>query len=400
VAATWDVQRDGRWMLDVAAGAYYDRFDPLLLAQWQYDGFGARLRRVVGDVSWPTPGGGGAPQRTLTVLGNGFDAPRTARVTAGLTHHLGTGTVIDVRAVARRTEALPRRRDLNVLPLPIAHDQYGRPLYGALAKQAALLAALPNTGRRFAGYDEVVGVAADGWSEHRGVSLGVEHSAGSGLWLLGRYSFGRTNDNWFGGDWTETPPAGFEGDEWLEGRSDLDVPHRFVGAAMVEPLPDLRIAGVYRYASGQPFTPGFRAGVDANGDGVFGNDPAFVDAALAGVPALTARWSCLRESTGRVAARNSCRAEGTHSADLRVDWSGARFGRGAATFTLEVFNLFDTAPTVPDAALFLLDPAAGLTFDTNARQVTVPLLVNPSFGESSQYPQPGRLLRVGLSLTW
>jgi hypothetical protein len=402
VGATWDVLDDGRWTLDVAAGTYYDRFDPLLIAQWRYDGFGARVRRVVGGVSWPTPGGGGAPQRTLTVLGDGFDAPRTARVTAGLSHRLGARTVIDVRAVTRRTEGLPRRRDLNVLPLPSAHDQYGRALYGTLTKQGALLAALPGTGRRFAGYDEVVGVAADGWSRQRGVTVGVEHALEGGLSLRGGYSFGRTTDNWFGGDWTETPPAGFEGADWLEARSDFDAPHRVVAAAVLEPasVAGLRLAAFYRYTSGRTFTPGFRAGVDANGDGEFGNDPAFVDAALPGMSALMAAWSCLGDAAGRFVERNACRADGVHAADARAEWRAARLGRGAATLTLEVFNLFDTAPAVPDAALYVLDPAADLTSDTAARRVTVPLLVNPSFGEPLQYPQPGRLLRVGLSLTW
>src|SRR5690606_30255587 len=76
--------------------------------------------------------------------------------------------------------------------------------------------------------------------------------------------------------------------DWADGRSDFDVPHRLaVGAELRLPiLAGVSIAGVYRYQSGYPFTPGFRDGVDMNGDGSGRNDPAFVDNAIPGTDEL------------------------------------------------------------------------------------------------------------------
>src|SRR5690606_35527675 len=135
---------------------------------------------------------------------------------------------VELGAVARRTSGLPRRVDLNLRALPSALDQYGRPLYGELVKQGALLAALPGSGRRFAGWDEVVGVSADGASAYQALTLAVERRALEGrLTLLGRYALSRTRDDVFGGGWTVAAPTGLvDGGE--RARSDLDVPHRLV----------------------------------------------------------------------------------------------------------------------------------------------------------------------------
>src|SRR5690606_15009941 len=95
-----------------------------------------------------------------------------------------------------------------------------------------------------------------------GVSVALEHRASGTLGLFGRYTFSRTNDNWLGayGGGPEAEispfPRGSSAGEWADGRSDFDVPHRLALGAELE-LGRLRLAGVYRFRSGDPFTPGF-----------------------------------------------------------------------------------------------------------------------------------------------
>jgi hypothetical protein len=271
-------------------------------------------------------------------------------------------------------------------------------------KSGALVAATPGSGRRFADYDEAAGVNADGWSEHWGISAGVERALSNDGAIALRYTFSRTRDNWYGGregGWTVTPPDGLEStEEWAEGVSDFDVPHRLAAIVGIQLPLNARLSALYRMESGVPFTPGFRRGVDANADGYMGNDPAFVDAAIAGVNDLIAEWSCLEDSRGEFAARNSCRGPLTHSLDASLRLDVFRFGSGTAALSVDGFDLFASARAPRDGALYLVDQDDVLTIDTGARTVNVPLVVNPNFGEELMRPHTGRMIRLSLHVTW
>src|SRR5690606_39160634 len=112
----------------------------------------------------------------LTLLGPEFRAPQTLRASAGIARRIGTTMSLYASAVARRTDYLPRRVDLNRVPGAIARDQHGRPIYGHLVQRGSLIAASPETTRRFAGFDLVSAINADGRSEYRGLTVGVEGS--------------------------------------------------------------------------------------------------------------------------------------------------------------------------------------------------------------------------------
>jgi hypothetical protein len=400
----WDVATANRWFVHAGGGIYHDRFDPLLLSQWQVDDGSVRVRREVGAVAWPAPPAGGGTLPRLTVLGPGFEPPRTARFTAGVSTRVAAGTAVSLAGVFRRTDNLPRRADLNLLPLPVARDQYGRAVYGTLLKQGGLLVAEPGSNRRFESFDEVAGITAEAWSEHWGVTAGLEHDAGRGLAGFARYTWGRTTDNWFGareGGWTVPAPRGLDDDErWVEGTSDFDVPHRAVlGISYAAPL-GVQLAGLYRLQSGMPFTPGFRAGVDASGDGSHRNDPAFIDPALPGMAELMSAWPCLQAGAGAFAPRNACRGAMSHALDLSATVRVLRLGAAGAALVVEVFDVLDRGSPVPDAALYLVDPAAALERDLAARTIAVPLLVNPDFGNDAPWPRTGRRVRLGFSLNW
>jgi hypothetical protein len=402
---TWDVGSNGRWVVSAGAGMYYDRVDPLLLAEWQIDDGTASVRRVVGNVAWPDLStGGGMVAPRLTVLAPNFAPPRTGRASGGINHAVAAGTTLSLSGTVRRTENLPRRTDLNLSPQPAWRDQHGRGVYGTLVQQGGLVTAQPGTGRRFPTWDEVAGITADGWSDHWGIDVAVDHDAGRGVGVLGRYSYGQTRDNWVGaaaGGWAASRPTGFDGDaSWADATSDFDVPHRLVAGVSTSTSFGLRLSGLYRLESGRPFTPGFRTGVDIDASGFAGSGPAFVDIVVAGMDEIVAAWPCLQSSAGRFAARNSCRTDALHGLDVGISMELLRGSARSATVLLELFDLLESRYRAPDAALYLVDPTGTLTTDAAARTVNVPLVANPDFGEPLPQRYSGRMLRLGIALNW
>jgi hypothetical protein len=399
-AFAWDVQSSGDFVVHAAAGMYHDRIDPLLLTQWQRDAGEARVRRETGSLTaWPREGTT-ATLRHLTMLAPGFDAPLSLRGQVGATRALTEHTSLTAAAVLRRTENLPRRTDLNLNTVPLARDQYGQGVYGTLVQHGRLIAAAPPL-RRFNAYDEVAAVTGDGWSEHWGVSAGVEHDNGAGFGWLVRYTFSRTRDNWFAaraGGWTVPLPPGVD-ESWLEATSDFDIPHRAVAAVSAPGPYGLRLSLLYRGESGVPFTPMFINGVDANGDGVMGNEPAWLDRGLPGFAEAAGEFSCLSDVADALAPRNSCRGDAVHSLDASLEWRLLRSGSVSAGLLVEAFDILESVKGLPDPALLTVLPDA-LTRDTGARTVSLPINLNPAFGQQLDAAAGGRRLRVGLTVNW
>ena len=245
---------------------------------------------------------------------------------------------------------------------------------------------------------------ADGSSNYLGGTVGLERRAGRLGTLAASYTFSQTRDNWLsgGGGTPEaqlTPFPEGQGLDWRESRSDYDVPHRVTAGAEVAFGP-LRVAGFYRYQSGRPFTPGFRAGVDVNGDGSAGNDPAFVDEAIAGVSDLFPEWDCLRVSAGRFVERNACRTPGVYTLDLRLSFVPFRLGGAPLELVIDALNVIEPDVADIDGALYLVDPNGSLSFDQTAGTVTIPLVVNPNFAAPVIRRTPGRALRVGVRINY
>ena len=133
-------------------------------------------------------------------------------------------------------------------------------------------------------------------------------------------------------------------DDWRDARSDFDLPHRVSAGFEFRPRTSFspRVAALYTYRSGYPFTPGFRDGVDVNGDGSGFNDPAFVDIAVPGTQELVNSWECLSALVGRFADRNSCRQPGVHSLNVRLAFTiGAPQGTSAEVFA-DGINLLES----------------------------------------------------------
>ena len=412
IGLTWDVQNQHRWIIRSTAGVYHDMVDPGVLAEVIGYSQGVEVRRGVGRLSnWPT-----LPSSTITtnvgsrlaLLGPNFDAPRTSRVSLGVTRLIGSLAALHLSTTYRRTDFLPRRDDLNRLASPLGTDQYGRPLYGLLIQQGGIIAAAPGSNRRFRSFDLVSAINADGRSDYRGVTLALERRSAGPVSFSGSYTYSETTDNWLsarggGPDAQLNPfPDSLNGQDWADGRSDFDLPHRLVLSGefrLPAPLTP-RLAAFYRYRSGYPFTPGFPIGVDANGDGSARNDPAWVDEGIPGTADLMGRWDCLRSQVGRFAERNVCREPGVHSLDLRLGVDVIRTGRYTASVVIDGFNLVGSEVGDRDTALYLVDPSQSIAMDNADGEVSIPLIANPNFGQLLVQRTPGRALRIGLQLNY
>ncbi|HEX8906727.1 MAG TPA: hypothetical protein VF771_17890, partial [Longimicrobiaceae bacterium] len=408
LALTIDPGARHEWLLRAEGGIYAGESDPGLIAEAVGSQSSLRVRRGL-DVPWARTSAdtaAAAAVRTLSILNEGWAPPRTARAMGSISRALPGDLALHLAGGWSRSEFLPRRADLNRLPSPVAQDQYGRPLYGVLVQRGGLLVAQPGSGRTFSDFEQVSALNVDGWLEWTGVSVEAERRPAAGLRLLANYTFSRTRDN-LPSAWGTAPgdiPTPFAGDSaragWDEGRSGFDIPHRAV--AMAEwrgggsRTPALAL--VYRFRSGDPFTAGFRQGVDANGDGSAANDPAFLDPGVSGFQQLASSWSCL-SATGAFAVRNACRGPDVHALDVRVGMDLFRAGQHAARLTLDGLNLVGGETGPLDNAVYLVDPARSLTTDAQGR-VVVPLVANPDFGKPLLRRGSGRTLRVSLQLAY
>jgi hypothetical protein len=401
---TWSAGPGGEWLLRGDAGLFTESLDPAVIAEvMSHDGT-AQVRRGLGALgAWP-----GVPDSTavpvagpaLTFLNSGFQPPRTGRASVSVARALGSGVSLQVAGLYRHTDFLAQRSDLN-LSAPLAHDQFGRPIYGTLEQFGAMLMATPGSNRRFSSFDRVWALDPTGFSDYLGLTVSFEQVRERGLSLWASYTYSRTTDN-TPGLWGTVPdaqlspfPTGAGTSDWRDGRSDLDVPHRVaVGAEWS--FGGVRLAGLVRYRSGAPFTPGFRDGVDANGDGSWGNDPAFVSDTVAGAAAVLGKWTCLRQQIGSFAARNSCRGPAITSLDARLVARLLSLAGAPVELVVDGLNLVTTNDGIVDRALYLVNPARAISTNPATGVVTVPLVANPNFGKLLVPRSPGATVRAGL----
>lgn len=397
----WELGRDAAWVLEGGAGTFHDVPDVRDLSEALVLDRGADVR--LGSGALPL---GGTPDftlapvvgRTLTMLAPGFAASRTNRLSLGVTRRAGAWNA-SVSGVYRLTDGLGRRRDLNLPAFAAGTDQHGRPLMGQMQRTGAFVQAVPQSNRRFSAFDAVHAVDATGFSEYYGATIGVERVLERGVSFTAFYTYSRTVDNvpTLGGATFGPFANGLDGADWSEGTSDLDVPHRAMVALEWRPSDRVGLATIYRVRSGLPFTPGFRPGVDANGDGDWGNDPAFVDATLAGMDAALANNGCLEAN--RFAARNSCRGDFVHGLDLRASLQVARLAIGRVDLVIDAVDVLALNAAPVDAALLLVDAGSPITVNPATGVATVPYTVNGSFGQQGTGRSPGVFWRVGVRVT-
>ncbi len=402
----WELGRDREWVIEGGAGTFRSLPDDRSLAEALTFDRSTVVRYGTGALGdWPAaPSTAVAPEvgRTVTMLGPDFEGPRTRRFALGITRQAGAWSTF-ANGVYRHTDFLARRRDLNLPVVPTGVDQDGRPLFGDLEQVGSLLAVAPGTNRRFGDFDAVHALESSGFSDYWGVTVGAERVQEAGLSLAFSYTFSRTTDNvpGLGRGATLSPfPDGLNGVDWTEGTSDFDVPHRLLAAAdwSTGPSGALRLGAVYRLQAGTPFTPGVRDGVDANGDGAWGNDPAFVRSGLPGMTAAMEDQTCLRKALGGFVERNSCRTEMQHRLDLRASFLIAQLYAGRLELVIDALDVIATERGRVDDALLLVDRTGAVTTDAGTGVTNVPYTVNPNFGQVLADRSPGVLWRVGLRI--
>ena len=405
----WDVQNRGEWILRGGGGVYQGRFDPAVFAEAMLFDKDVKVRRGIAAFGeWPAITGvnlGAEPQR-LTILNPNARPPRSIKVAGGITRHVGR-TLLSLNGSYNHTDFLLRRQDLN-RSVAIGETQEGRPLYGTLVKRGGLVTVVPGSNRRFADFDLVSGLSPTGASDHYELSTLLEHRFSEQGVFSASYTYSKTTDNMVG--WRLADPAaqlsplavGLDGGDWAQGTSDFDVPHRAAATLRIQsrgPMP-IGLTARYRLRSGLPFTPGFRSGIDANGDGSGDNDPAFLGGSLAGLDQALAGAACRTALSGSFAERNSCREKMAQGLDLGLSLRlNAGGGKGAIVVALEAFNVVTSAAGIVDRALVLIDPAGSLTTGP-AGKVTLPLMANPRFGSYLIRRNDPRTVRLGLRLEY
>jgi hypothetical protein len=403
----WDVGNKHTWVVRVDGGVYQGAAPSDAFAEAVAEGGARQLRYGTGALGrWP-----GVPDSTaaapsgalVSVLPYDFSAPQSAKAALGVSGALGGGTTLHLAGSYRNTKYLTRRRDLNRVPGQSGRDQYGRPIYGALEQQGSALFAVPGSGRRLDEFAVVSALNQDGVSSYFGVTGRLERRMGRNLTMSAGYTYSQTTDNLpgmaYGPDAQLSPfPDSLNGVEWEDEVSDFDVPHRFVFGAELG-FQVFRLAAFYGFRSGRPFTPGFRDGVDANADGSWRNDPAWVDDQVEGVADLFTNWQCLRTQVGGFADRNSCRGPTQQTLDLRLALGPFRLGY-PVELVVDAMNLLDTEFADVDRALYLVDPAGALSTDPATGVVTVPLIANPNFGNAIRRYGQGRYLRIGVRVNY
>ncbi|MGQ0702887.1 MAG: carboxypeptidase regulatory-like domain-containing protein, partial [Gemmatimonadales bacterium] len=400
------------WTLQGGVGLYAGALDLATFAEAvQNSGSNIRVSRVVGNLSWPTAPSATEPptlSTRLTMFGgrNRYRAPRTLKADAAILGSLGKGLGLRLSGAYHHSDYLLRRTDANLAAFPSGEAQDGRPVWGTLVQQGGLVTVTPGTSRRFSEFDLVSVLSPTGYSDYWEATVSLTRPVGA-LSLAAEYTFSRTRDNLVGllaadpADQLSPFPSGIDGADWDVGRSDLDIPHR--AAITMEYRSGGRhpisLAARGRWRSGLPFTPGFRTGVDVNGDLGTGNDPAPADAvANPSGPGVIA--TCDGSSVSGFAARNSCRENSVGSIDLRVGVPLPVGGAQRIVLTIDAFNLVASTTGVVDRAALLINRTGTLTFDPSTGATTIPYVANPNFGTLLRRGGEPRMVRLGLHVEY
>ncbi|HEY4320791.1 MAG TPA: carboxypeptidase regulatory-like domain-containing protein [Gemmatimonadales bacterium] len=396
----WDAAGNGHTVLSGSVGLVPGQYDLAAFAEAaQFDG-DVTVRRSTGVLAWPASGStaGTDAGQALTTFAPNVHKPRSFKTDLSLAQVLANGTTLTVSGGYRHADYLLQRTDLNLVAGALATDADGRPLFGALEQYGALLTPTVGSNRRFPEFDHVYGLTSSGYNDHYQATLALDHHLNQSVSVQVAYTYSHTTDN-LPGEMSADPanrlspfPDGLNGARWEDGRSDFDIPHRLVATlALATPGKSaFNLAARFRMQSGLPFTPGFRPGVDANGDGAAGNDPAFVSPDTPGLATVIAANSCLSSQSGSFAARNSCRDAAVQALDLSA---AVKLVHGLA-LTVDAYNVISTSTGLYDHALVLVDPHGTVTTDASGHTV-LPLLANPGFGQLLSRRGDARIIRIG-----
>jgi hypothetical protein len=399
----------GDWIVQGGVGYYSSGLDLATFAEAvQSSGNNLKAVRGIGTLSeWPARPGFPTTSDEwirLTMFSDvgRYRTPRSFKGDFSITRSMPGGVAVQLSTAYRHTDYLLRRRDLNLAP-PLGEDQNGRPVFGSLVQQGGLVSVEPGTSRAFPGFDLASVLSSTGFSDYYEVAASLNRPISRSIAFTAEYIFSRTRDNLVGllqsdpADQLSPFPGGIGGVDWDEGTSDLDVPHR--AAATLELNRDglVSVAARARWRSGLPFTPGFRSGVDLNGDLGGNNDPAPAEAVSnPSGPGVLA--TCSSAVVAGFVARNSCRERSVGSLDFRLGVAMPFGSSRRVRLTLDIFNAISSKVGLVDRAALLIDPSRNLSIDPGTGAVSIPFVSNPAFGTLLRRFGEPRLFRLGLQV--
>lgn len=293
-------------------------------------------------------GGSGVPVAaapTVTAFAPGFEAPRSWRLSLGVTRRFWERWALTVDGQYARGVAQYGVRDVNLDTQAefTVDDEGGRPVFAPASAISPITGLMPvQASRRDPAFAQVYAIGSGLESRNAQVTTALNAFTRRGIVFNLSYTWARSRDQ---SSFAFGPASfGFSGPttagnpneaEWAT--SDLERRHNVLGTVTWPLNPSLELTFIGRAISGGAYTP--LVGSDVNGDGArndraFVFDPASVSAdpavapgmqrLLASAPAEARR--CLEGQLGRVAARNACRQGMWATSDFQLNYRPDRLG--------------------------------------------------------------------------
>jgi hypothetical protein len=371
---------------------------------------------------------GGVPEYGL--WGEQFHLPRTFRGSAGVAQRLGSRTLLSLDVLRMRSRFVYTVRDLNLRDAEFElAAEGGRRVFTPAAFFTPRTAAGQTRHRRSSSFANVLQAVSEGAADATLVTVELSQTVMDGTTLRAAYAYSRSYDNSSFScclllDGLRSPRIGSFGPNDIGGRgdrerawgpSDNDRPHTVVVALLTERVRGLRLASVWRIASGTPWTA--EAGGDINGDGLNFNDRPFIFSpdALPLDPALPSaeqeahraryaryldEYPCVGAYVGRIVPRNTCRNPAYNRLDASLGYEVPTYRRQRAELTFDLFNVLNLLNSnwgqyrgVTTMRRLLLEPRSFMTDADGPHAGRVTYAVPTTFGERQE-------LGINLMLQW
>mgnify|MGYP005842162011 CR=1 FL=1 len=254
VGFAWDPFGKGRTVVRGGAGYFFDTTPALLLANVLLNNGLSGQRYVVRCSSstpcptfpnlLPNPGSLTASTPSLFVVEDGFENPRTKRISLGVEQQLGGDLSVGGEFIWSETDNLERLLDLNLVA--VGTTPWGGNLYDYRQ-------------RNYSGFGTIAQITSDARAEYRAFVVKARKRWANNWMFDASYTYSKAEDN-NSNERTVSINDYASGEDPLNidnnwGPSDFDIRHRFVGSGTVRLPWGLQAATIVTISSGYPFTP-------------------------------------------------------------------------------------------------------------------------------------------------
>ena len=279
---------------------------------------------------------------SVTTYDPNYGAPKTKRISLGLTRRVTQRITFNVDASYVRGVGQGASRDLNLNDSPVFRlgNEDNRPVYADPSQIFPTTGAIPlSASRKDINYGSVNQVFSTLENTTKQITFNIAGTTNRQMQLNLSYTLmsaqdqGGSGGGFGGGNQTAGDPNVYE---WATSSSQHR--HNFQAQISWPITPAFELASNLSMVSGAPYTPIVSG--DVNGDGSGRNDRAFIynpattaDTAVAnGMSRLLAGTSgnarsCLESQLGKIAGRNTCYGPWQPRADFSLNWRPAMFDR-------------------------------------------------------------------------